>query len=215
MFKQLNLQILHLCLFSCFFLVSFHSSGQKVKFSLFNTDNGLSGNNTSSVTQDDRGFLWFINEGILHRYDGKYFLPIKPKYDVLEQNELLLGIHNYNDSLLIIWSEKSAFLYNPLRNSWKKLTDSLKDPQYPAGNFASQRMGTNHTLINRAIREHETAQILSCTSDGLSLLVFPPRLQMLGNFNSADGGYFLNYWCDIGADGFTYLAYHSPGRIWY
>lgn len=41
---------------------------QKARFEFFATADGLAGNNTSSVAQDDQGFIWLVNDGKLHRF---------------------------------------------------------------------------------------------------------------------------------------------------
>ena len=54
-------------------LFPYFSNAQQVRFELFTPIDGLAGNNTSTVAQDELGFLWFINDGKMHRFDGRNF----------------------------------------------------------------------------------------------------------------------------------------------
>ncbi|MEA5258119.1 ATP-binding protein [Arcicella aquatica] len=100
---------------------------QKATFEFFSTDNGLAGNHTSSVTQDDQGFIWFINDGKIHRYDGYNFL-IYPTPDVLTaKQEYISGLTLYQDSLLFVWSEHHQFLFNPKKEHWQPINLKVKN----------------------------------------------------------------------------------------
>lgn len=61
-----------------FMLYAIPLSAQKARFEFFTAANGLAGNNTSTVTQDEQGFLWFVNSGKLHRFDVRNFVIYPP-----------------------------------------------------------------------------------------------------------------------------------------
>lgn len=83
-----------------FVLLPFFVFGQKAKFEFFTNEDGLAGNNTSSVTQDDQGFIWFVNDGKIHRYDGRNFLVFPHPDGMSVSEEPFLGLASWQDSLL-------------------------------------------------------------------------------------------------------------------
>ena len=88
---------------------------QEVSFKLFSMNDGLAGFRTSHVTQDHQGFIWFINNKKLHRYDGHHFLmyPSPPK-GLIFGEEQVMGLKLYHDSLLAVdYVEGQHFLLNP------------------------------------------------------------------------------------------------------
>ena len=102
-------------------LSAFFATAQKVTFEFFTTADGLTGNFTSPVTQDDQGFLWFLNDGLLHRNDGRNFV-VYPIPEALSANqERLSGVVSWQDSLLFVWSEHSPFLFNPKSGKWQSI----------------------------------------------------------------------------------------------
>ena len=93
---------------------------QKAQFEFYSTANGLIGNNTSPVTQDAQGLLWFVNDGKLVRYDGRTFLPFPPPPTELSgKNEPLIGVSSYQDSLLFVMSEHFFYLFHPQNKNWQ------------------------------------------------------------------------------------------------
>ena len=106
-FRKFRLICLHV-LFGC---LCFSAVAQQTKFQFLTTAEGLAGNNTSFVVQDKNGFLWFINEGKLHRHDGRNFVVFAPSRKDSIVDESYLGVALYQDSLLFVWSEKSAYLF--------------------------------------------------------------------------------------------------------
>lgn len=92
---------------------------QKATFEFFTRANGLAGNSTTSVTQDDQGFIWLLNDHKLLRFDGRKFLnyPISP--DVIGNGLLFYGLTTYEDSLLLLTTRQSVLLLNPKNGKWE------------------------------------------------------------------------------------------------
>ena len=56
-----------------FILLAYNASGQEYNFEHLTSDMGLSQGNVSSITRDDKGFLWIGTENGLNRFDGYSF----------------------------------------------------------------------------------------------------------------------------------------------
>ena len=182
--------------------VVFSAKGQKTKFEFFSASEGLVGNNTATVAQDQSGFIWFINEGQLHRHDGRTFLVFAPPVKELG----FLGVAAYQDSLLFIWGDKTAYLFSPSCGNWTQLTiDSsiLSDGE----TFFWHRMGTDHILLNRGKREKDDASLVLFEDNTFSLIILPDQLKSFKNSRIGNTSYFLNYWCDIDVNGIVNLVY--------
>lgn len=115
--KTLSATSLHIFCFLTL-LLNF-AAGQRVRFELFTPKDGLAGVNSSHVAQDDRGFIWLVNDAKLHRFDGRNFLLYPTPTNVSEDAEHINGIKVYQDSLLFIISEYYAFLLNPKTDDWQ------------------------------------------------------------------------------------------------
>jgi len=102
-------------------LSAFFATAQKVTFEFFTTADGLLGNYTSPVTQDDQGFIWFVNDGTLHRYDGRNFLAYPGPKGLKASHERVSGVVSWRDSLLFVWSEHLQFLFNPKTTAWQQI----------------------------------------------------------------------------------------------
>lgn len=69
------------------FLVAFIAAqGNNIEFEHLNVEDGLPSNFTSSVVQDDQGFIWFATKNGLAKYDGAEFTIYK--YDPDNSNSL-------------------------------------------------------------------------------------------------------------------------------
>lgn len=134
------------------FLISFCTIAQKATFEFFTTANGLAGNHTSSVTQDDQGFIWFLNESKMHRYDGRNFVIYPIPKELSIGNESLVGLASWQDSLLFVWSEHFLFLFNPKTGNWRP----LKLPKSNIPNDGSRiwiRPGHDEFVMNRVKKD--------------------------------------------------------------
>ena len=111
-----------------FLLLPVFAFGQQAVFTLYTTKDGLAGFKTSHVTQDQQGLIWFINDGKLHRYDGRNFLqyPVPP-LDLASSTESFLGIWPYQDTLFLVESAKNHFSLNPLTGSWAPFRPTIDD----------------------------------------------------------------------------------------
>ena len=108
-------------------LLPFCAAAQKATFEFFTTADGLAGNNTTSVTQDDRGFIWLVNDGKLHRYDGRNFVVCPVPDELSAGEEHLAGLVIWQDSLLFVWSEHFPFLFNPKTGVWQPIQLKKQD----------------------------------------------------------------------------------------
>jgi signal transduction histidine kinase/DNA-binding response OmpR family regulator/ligand-binding sensor domain-containing protein len=168
--------------------------GQKAKFEYFSTENGLAGYNTSTVTQDRQGFIWFINDGKLHRYDGNNFV-IQPIPAGLEgAGEALQGVACAEDSLLFVWTLSHYFLFNPENGTAKSFP--IKDEL--GGRFALQPLGHQHIILSE-LRANYVRQptIWHFQDHQLSRIPLPVRDSAL------DATY---YWYDEDKEGNIYFS---------
>ncbi|PLW94300.1 MAG: hypothetical protein C0591_13085 [Marinilabiliales bacterium] len=174
-------------------------SAQETHFEFFTVDNGLAGNNTSTVVQDNKGFLWFVNAGKMHRFDGRNFLIYNPPGELQEAQEPLLGLASCQDSLLLLWNEKFAFLFNTRSGIWKKV--DIKDEHVQNDEFKFwQRYGQENILLPREKIGFGETNILHFKNNQLEPVLFPKQIQSLNN---------SNFWCDIDTNEITYLVYQD------
>ena len=172
-------------------LLFFFAYSQQARFEFYTTADGLAGNNTSTVTQDDQGFLWFLNDGKVHRYDGRNFLVCPgPGPDPL------LGLASYEDSLLIAWSEHGPFLFNPRTSVWEK-APMQEGSQAPEGVLFWQRMGQDQILLSRLKKDFTEARIWRIQDREMSPVRLPGYMTIRPK---------SHYWYDIDAGGNSYLA---------
>ncbi|MCB9283575.1 MAG: response regulator [Lewinellaceae bacterium] len=190
---------------TCWLLVFFHlllpffGFAQKARFEFFTTANGLTGNNTSTVAQDDQGFLWLVNEGKVHRFDGRNFL-VYPSPDELPGGQgPFLGLASYQDSLLFVWSESACFLLDPKTEDWQQIEVEAESPPGNGVEFF-QGMGRDPILLTRAQKGFSESDILRFQNHQLALVSFPAHISSLNA---------PFYWCAIDASGHTYLAYRD------
>ncbi len=86
-FKQITMKTLFKTLVGIIILIYFISAqGNGIKFERLNVEDGLPSNFTSSVIQDDQGFMWFATKNGLAKYDGTEFIVYK--YDPDNINSL-------------------------------------------------------------------------------------------------------------------------------
>ena len=93
--------------------------GQQPVLQLFTAQDGLANNRCTNVTQDSRGFIWFLSSNKLHRYDGRDILLFPmPRADQPAAPGRLLALEVYADSLLFLMGEKHVFLLDPHADEW-------------------------------------------------------------------------------------------------
>ncbi len=182
-----------------FLLLAFGAAAQRARFEFLTTADGLAGNNTSSVAQDDQGFLWLVNDGKLHRYDGRNFLTYTPTPELPGAQEPLLGAASWQDSLIFTWSEHASFLFNPKSGDWQHIKPKAGSYQNTEALFW-QRLGKDNILINSVKRGYTEANIWHFQNGELEPVYLPKHVAILNS---------PYYWCDIDASGKTYLAYQD------
>ncbi|MCB0638720.1 MAG: hypothetical protein KDC54_18950, partial [Lewinella sp.] len=95
------------------------SWSQRAEFEFYTMEDGLAGNTVDGVVQDDRGMIWFLCMGKLHRFDGRNFVVFPtPVPGARGEAETLRSIATYQDSLLFLVGGKSLFLFNPHSGQW-------------------------------------------------------------------------------------------------
>lgn len=92
---------------------------QKVNFQFYTTEDGLTGNSSNSFMQDVKGFLWLINDGKLHRFDGRKFELLLPPADLEGSDEALVDGKIIQDSLLVALGKKHLLVLNIESGKWK------------------------------------------------------------------------------------------------
>lgn len=165
------------------------SSAQNFSFEFSSTAEGLAGNNTATVTQDDRGFLWMVNNGMLHRYDGYNFVAYPAP-----GRATLLGIATYEDSLLFAWNERHAFLFNPAAGDWLTIQEKENGWQF------WQRIGQDRILVTRFHDESPDLRLWQLRDQQLSPLQLPAYVHI----QRAN-----NIWCEVNGDGEIFLAWRD------
>jgi signal transduction histidine kinase/DNA-binding response OmpR family regulator/ligand-binding sensor domain-containing protein len=180
------------------FLLSFCASAQKANFQFYNTADGLSGNFTQSLVQDDQGFIWVLNDFKLHRFDGRNFVLFPPPPAGLPGSKAPLeGMGIYEDSLLFFRSRTHLFLLNPKTGDWQSF------PQ-PAGN------GESVFLRGGGIYKKHDGQVLvfSKDMDTVSIWHFRNRnLEPTANIGMPYDGSIIQ------VDPLDNLYIHSGGRL--
>jgi signal transduction histidine kinase/DNA-binding response OmpR family regulator/ligand-binding sensor domain-containing protein len=171
-------------------------TAQEARFELFTTANGLAGNNTSTVTQDDQGFLWFVNSGKLHRFDGRNFVIYPPPDGFQEAQEPLMGLASCQDSLLLLWTEKFAFLFSPQTGNWQKVNIKVEQIQNDDLRFR-HRCGQENILLPREKTGFGEIDILHFRNNQLESVIIPRYIANLNNWN---------FWCDIDESGTVFLV---------
>src|SRR5690606_21250154 len=96
-----------------FLCLSFLAAAQKADFHFYTTADGLSGNFTHSIAQDEQGFIWVLNDYKLHRFDGRNFVLYPPPAGLPGSEEGLEGIFSCEGSLLLLANRTHVFLFNP------------------------------------------------------------------------------------------------------
>jgi len=180
-------------------LMANFSFSQQVRFELYTTSDGLAGKNTSTVAQDDLGFLWFVNDGRVHRFDGRNFIIYPPPDELHNTQESFLGLVSYQDSLLFLWGEKFAFLFNTRSGIWEKVNIKDMHAQHDDIKFLLKFGNENILLPTEKIGFGEIS-ILHFQNNLLRPLLLPGHIRSLSNWN---------FWCDIDFFGNTYLVYRD------
>lgn len=112
------MRIIRNIFFLYLFSLPFFAFPQKAKFDFFTTSDGLSGNLTSYITQDEQGYIWFLNEFKLHRFDGHNTLIYPPELLPHSINHFS-HLNTYQDSLLLLVNPPDAYLLNPKTGDWQ------------------------------------------------------------------------------------------------
>jgi len=143
--------------FSCFSQNTGYDFSQIENIS---TRQGLSNNNTWSLLQDSRGFIWIATNYGLNRYDGYNFKVYN--YDPTDSNSIYPG---WNFSLLedkngLIWFSTSSHGFYSFDPHTEKFTRYYHKPEDP-NSLAGEIHGGNITIDS-------SGQLWICTSAGLN-----------------------------------------------
>ena len=109
------------------------------RFERINTDNGLSKNNVFAIIQDRQGFMWFVTDYGLNRFDGYDF---KNYFHDPEDTTSLAN--NYVNGLLVdhagnLWVGTNGYLhlYSPEKDNFKRIPLRQRKKQYQGIQLAS------------------------------------------------------------------------------
>ena len=117
MFKKIALNIV-------FFLLSGLVLSQSHRFKHITSEDGLSTNFVSSILKDDQGFMWFVTQDGLCRYDGYQFKVFK---NTIENKSSLSSsditrIYQHTDGMLYIGTRNAGLnIYNPFKDSFERI----------------------------------------------------------------------------------------------
>ncbi len=92
--------------------------GQNAQFEFFTTSDGLAGNLTTSVIQDEQGLIWFLSDHKIHRFDGRNF-SVLPNPPLFNTETSIKWLSVYQDSLLFAVSSYKAYTYNIHTKTWR------------------------------------------------------------------------------------------------
>jgi signal transduction histidine kinase/DNA-binding response OmpR family regulator len=92
---------------------------QTADFRFYTTADGLSGSFTHGITQDERGFLWILNDYKLHRFDGRNFVVYAPPADTSGKKDELVALYRLQGSLLLLLSPSHLYLFEPNGGVWQ------------------------------------------------------------------------------------------------
>src|SRR4051794_19916743 len=86
----------------CFTLILSRSSAQIVPIEKYTTKNGLLSDRITSITQDEKGFMWFGSYFGICRYDGQKFesIPLPPSQQNKYVNFIASANHNIYAGLM-------------------------------------------------------------------------------------------------------------------
>ena len=140
------------------------AAGQPDEFNLaferINAENGLPGQQVSSVFQDSYGYMWFGTESGLYRYDGYRFKSFSHRAD--DESSISYNVINCitesKAGLLWIGTGRGLNLFNP---KTEKFIRFLNDPKNP------QSLPENRV---QALAEEKDGRFWVATLGGLALL---------------------------------------------
>lgn len=172
-------------------LLPFISNTQTANFELFTTKDGLKGFSTSHVTQDNRGYIWFINDNKIHRFDGRNFVQFSSPTDWDIGNAKINGLRSYQDSLLFILYENSAFIFNPGRGSWRPFRPLAEPPD----NFTFSKILEQDGLIVQAsdsLHQKQYWRIRKEQLEPLELATLTDSSHQLVRFDALNNAWIFN-----------------------
>lgn len=98
-------------------------------------DNGLANNRVNAITQDKNGFMWFVTDDGLCRFDGiKFKTYILSNY--ISENASNYITHLFIDSRNLMWigTNSGITVFDYINNNFKAFNaltkDSIKHHQY-------------------------------------------------------------------------------------
>ena len=179
----------------CQFVFSFYAYAQRpINFEHISIEDGLSQSSVISITQDDKGFMWFGCRYGLNRYDGKNFKVYRhnPKDTNSISSEYYLLVHRgndkkiwlitqfgldaYNDKLdnfnrVLVSNEIKSFLQDYSGRIWVGTKNGLLLSESPKkNNFKPFYLNKDNKLIVNVLFEGQDKRIWVGTNKGLFLI---------------------------------------------
>ena len=130
-----------------------------IKFEHLNVEDGLPSNFTSSVVQDDQGFMWFATKNGLAKYDGAEFTVYKHEPDnpnSLSNNYVWSILKDHNGILWVSTFGGGANKFDPVSETFTRYQHDEKNPNSLISN------------IVRSIYEDKTGILWMTTNAGFS-----------------------------------------------
>jgi signal transduction histidine kinase/sugar lactone lactonase YvrE len=97
----------------------------------YNSKQGLSGSAVHWAIQDTHGFLWFMTESSLNRFDGYSFRPYSNNFDAKSVNQALyMGLsEDRNGKLWIPGHDQGLYSFDPYQEKFHQYRNQENNPQ--------------------------------------------------------------------------------------
>ncbi|WP_293913007.1 MULTISPECIES: two-component regulator propeller domain-containing protein [unclassified Sphingobacterium] len=104
----------------CILLVTSVVQAQPTYFKNYQTNDGLSNNTITSITQDQQGFLWFGTRNGLNRFDGNRFKIFRHEVSDIRSigSSSILSLLTDKKGAMWVGTTQGVYLYNPVQENF-------------------------------------------------------------------------------------------------
>ncbi|WP_236582372.1 two-component regulator propeller domain-containing protein [Sphingobacterium spiritivorum] len=104
----------------CILLVTSVVQAQPTYFKNYQTNDGLSNNTITSITQDQQGFLWYGTRNGLNRFDGNRFKIFRHEVSDLRSigSSSILSLLTDKKGAMWVGTTQGVYLYNPVQENF-------------------------------------------------------------------------------------------------